>query len=314
MKKLFVILAMVAALAFAPVAMAKNGGDGGNGGNQNRCHNIAGLVIDCSETTNVDNSISNRAVSNSNSSATAGAIGINIIDVDNEIDQDQKQAQKQEMGQKQKMGQEQSANNEGVTQDTKVVIEGDKYEAAYQHIQGPALVQSDAKFAKGKTFKFRTLGSFWVQGMGLSGPAAYNLGVDADDAKIDRGIAYKYPATKYLVKGIPSEGVYMGNLYVYPDGSKASVAGMEGKGAAMAMKYGATHAVIIYDSGDAADGSAWNIGFGGGASIVADSAGKVLAAPNGGMGFGKAHAINSELPALVIKCYRHAETGEINKK
>jgi len=303
MRKLFVILTMVAALAFAPVAMAKKSGDG-PGGNQNRCHNLAGLVIDCSETTNVDNSITN--TSRSNSSATAGAAAIVDVDLKNKQSQDQLQ--------RQKMAQKQSANNEGVTQDTKVVIEGDTYEAAYQHISGPALVQSDAKFAKGKTFKFRTLGSFWVQGMGLSGPAAYNLGIDADDAKIDRALAYKYPATKYLIKGIPSDGVYMGNLYVYSDGSKISVSGLEGKGAAMAMKYGATHAVIIYDSGDAADGSAWNIGFGGGASIVADSAGKIMAAPNGGMGIGAAHAINSELPALVVKCYRHEGTGEINKK
>jgi len=292
MKKLFVVLAMIAALAFAPVAIAKNDG------NQNRCHNIAGLVIDCSETTNVDNSITNRSTSNSKSEATV----VGFFDVDNEIDMDQKQ--KQAQAQDQLQGQKQSANNEGVEQKTDVNIEGDVYEAAPNHIQGPALVQPDAKFAKGKSFSFRTKGSFWTTHSGLGKDAAYNLAIDADDAKVDRALAYKYPSTEYVHKGMPVKGVDMGSLYVYPDGSRVTVNGLEGKGLGVAMKYGATHAVIIYDKGDAADGSAWNIGVGGGGSFVLDAAGKMMAAPNGGFGYGEAHAINSELPAMVIRCFR----------
>jgi len=306
MRKIFFILAMVAALAFAGPAMAKKK-DGGNQGNQNRCHNVAGFVIDCSETTNIDNSIEN------NSSAKS----VVNFDFDNDIDMDQKQKQKQGQlqlqGQGQLQGQKAEANNAGNTQETDIVIEGDTYEAKPNHIQGPALVAPDAKFSDTKEFSFRVLGSVWRDVDGLSSAQAKNLGIDVSDVKIDRALLTSMSAQKYISKGKPAEGVIIGTLYVYPIGAGVTLAGLEGIAAESAMGYGATHMVIVFDFGVEASGSAWNVGIGGGASIVANASGTVMVAPNGGLGFGKAKASNISLPALVVKLYRNELSAKANE-
>jgi hypothetical protein len=226
----------------------------------------------------------------------------------NKLDQDQLQFQGQLQGQGQ--GQNQSANNEGV--DQTVVIEGDDYEAATMHISGPALLQPDAEFTQAMEFSFRVKGSYWTQVVGLSSAQAANLDDDCDDCEVDKALAIQgRKAVTYITKGIPTDGEYLGNLYAFADGSDSNIAGLEGKALMAAMKAGATHAVIIYDYGVESDGSSWNIGVGGGASIVASGDGGVMVAPNGGMGFGSATARNNKLPAMVVKCYRNESAAKL---
>jgi len=222
------------------------------------------------------------------------------IDVDNEIDMDQKQSQAQAAIAIQ--GQKQSANNEGNVQN--VTIGGDTYEAKPNHIQGPGLLSPNPKLTERDGFSFRTMGSVWGDISGIGVKASKSLASDCSDAKVEAAVMYKYSPINYIRKATADlQGVFMGTIYVFPDGDDVTVAGMEGVGLAAAMELGATHASILYDAGEVADGSSWNIGLGGGASIVANKSGSVMVAPNGGTGFGSATAFNSKLPALIVKLY-----------
>jgi len=320
MKNLFAALAMVMVFAFAVPVMAKDNGcppgqelkgwkcvdvevpqSGNHNSNSNENSNK-------NYNTNLNSNINSNENRNSNENKNTN-MNVNA--------QDQNQAQGQLQGQAQLQGQGQvqsaEANNSGNTQDTSIVIEGDKYEAKPNHIQGPPLMQPDAKLSDTKEFSFRLLGSVWSKVGGLEGSQAKNLGIDADDAKVERALMTKMSKQSYLAKGKPSSGLYLGSIYVWPSGSKVTVGGLEGIAAKAAMDNGATHAVIIYDFGVEASGKSWSIGLGGGASIVADAAGNVMIAPNGGFGFGAAHASNVSLPALVVECYRSEDAAKVNE-
>jgi hypothetical protein len=174
------------------------------------------------------------------------------------------------------------------------------------HITGPALIQSDAKFAPGKKFSGRTAGSVWNKINAISAKQAKRLGSKSSDVKIEEAILFEKDfSTNYLYKGIAGE--YLGTLYIYPDGDDVTIGGMEGRAAGRAMKLGATHMHRVYlGGGDVANGSSWNIGIGGGASIIT-SGDTVAIAPNGGMGFGAAKASNTTLPDMVFEIYSSEE-------
>jgi len=324
MKNLFAALAMVMVLAFAVPAMASfcpqgqelkgwkcvdvevpQSGNHNSNSNENSNKNY---------NTNLNNNMNTNLNSNSNENRNSNK-NVNINEQDQKQAQGQLQGQLQLQGQGQDQGQEQSAeaNNAGNTQETDIVIEGDTYEAKPNHIQGPALVAPDAKFSDTKEFSFRVLGSVWRDVDGLSSAQAKNLGIDVSDVKIDRALLTSMSAQKYISKGKPAEGVIIGTLYVYPIGAGVTLAGLEGIAAESAMGYGATHMVIVFDFGVEASGSAWNVGIGGGASIVANASGTVMVAPNGGLGFGKAKASNISLPALVVKLYRNELSAKANE-
>jgi len=322
MKNLFAALAMVMVFAFAVPATASfcpqgqelkgwkcvdvevpQSGNHNSNSNENSNKNY---------NTNLNNNMNTNLNSNENRNSNKN---VNINAQDQKQGQDQKQIQDQNQAQLQGQGQEQSAeaNNAGNTQETDIVIEGDTYEAKPNHIQGPPLMQPDAKFSDTKEFSFRLLGSVWSKVLGLEGSQARNLGLDSDDVKIERALMTKMSKQSYLAKGKPSTGLFLGTLYVWPTGRDVTVAGIEGIAADAAMKHGATHAVFIYDFGVEATGKSWSVGVGGGASIVADAAGNVMIAPNGGFGFGAAHASNDSLPALVVECYRSEDAAKVNE-
>ena len=265
--------------------------------------------IGCEEEPGGGSTIVNNDISNRNTNTNINTI---LVDVDNEIDMDQKQNQhqKQDQDQLQLQGQiginKNDNSNKGNKQNTDIKIEGDviTYEAEPNHIQGPGLLSSDAKLTKNPGFSFRTMGSVWSDISGISVKAAASLGKGSSDAKVEKALMYEHAALNYIRKATDNlEAVFLGTIYVYPDGDDVTVAGMEGVGLSEAMAAGATHASIQYDSGDVADGSSWNVGLGGGASIVANSNGTVMVAPNGGLGVGGATAFNNKLPALAIKLY-----------
>lgn len=204
--------------------------------------------------------------------------------------------------------------NAGNKQTTEVIVEGDTYEASKMHIQGPALIEPDAKFSKGKAFTARTKGSVWDKVDFLTEKQAKRLGSKASDAEVEEAvITEKEYRTGLINKGIPADGEFMGTLTVYSDGTDVTVGGLEGKAAEYAMKLGATHMHRIhFGSGDRADGDAWNIGIGGGASI-AQNGDQMMIAPNGGLGFGSADATNESLPEMVFEIYCDENTLELDK-
>lgn len=215
--------------------------------------------------------------------------------------QGQKQDQKQKQGQLQ--GQIQSTeNSNNAKQSTKVTVEGDTYEASKMHIQGPGLMDSDAKLQKNRPYRAKTVGSIWDKVDFLTDSQAKKLATSAPDTEVTPAIIFENEfKTTTLNKGVAGE--FMGYLYVSPDGNEVNAAGMEGKAAEKAMALGATHMIRVYrDNGIDASGSSWNIGIGGGASIVT-SGDSLAIAPNGGMGIGGAKASNEARPDMVFEIY-----------
>lgn len=192
--------------------------------------------------------------------------------------------------------QAQAANNEGVAQTVYV-----DSEASRNHIRGPGLLESDAPAARSAfPMMIKTHGSVWERVNMLTYDQATKLGKASTDAVIDVAILFENDfRTARINKG--SAGVFMGYIYAYSDGEKISAAGLEGKIARAAMDVGATHMKqVAAGSGEVIEGDAWNIGLGGGASLLS-SGNSVAVVPNGGLGIGEADSYSEIRPGFVFE-------------
>lgn len=257
-----------------------------------------------------DASVKNTVKNRNNVDVDVNTTDVNIVRNRQGQLQGQLQGQIQGQGQKQSMGQtqdasnsqSQQANNEGLTQevaftDESIVI----YEDKRQHINPAASPETDAALTDRPSFKAHTKGDLFSKrqfiSMGMAKKASSGIDFEAEESFILENDFQ----TDLIHYGIPADGVYMGSIYLVG----GNQVGLDAEAAKRAMKKGATHIVQVYSgaTGEKASGDAWNIGLGGGASIISGADGSVAVAPNGGFGYGEATAFNRALPDGAYDCY-----------
>jgi len=177
------------------------------------------------------------------------------------------------------------------------------YEDKRDHITGPAILKSDAKLSNGRVDRIKLFGLELLDKITqLTQAQADKLASQASDIKVEKALIFENAFELDKIK-FGKAGEFMGYLYVLSDGTDCNAAAMIGKVSRAAMKAGATHIELVrVSSADHATGSAWNVGIGGGASIMSNSE-TVAIAPNGGLGFGKAKASNEARPSLAFGAY-----------
>lgn len=302
-KKLLVIVLSLF-FVLGTIGLASANGEGGGGGDKltikdnnvligkgntgiqgNKNHHNVVIGGDVNLGTNAGGRITNRNSNTNENSNTNTNTNTNLNLNLNK--QNQKQGQQQ--------GQEQSLTND-------IKIEGDTYEAAKMHINGPGFNNTEINHQQGKRFTYKTWGSVWDRVDFLTYKQAKTLGKNVSDVEVEVSVMFENDfRTAHINKG--KAGDFMGYLYVGSDGDDTNAAGMEGKAAKKAMELGATHMVKRLDTGDVADGEALNIGLSGGASIIPGDNGSVAIAPNGGLGWGTASSTNETRPAMVFELY-----------
>ena len=291
MKK-FIILGVLALFVFATTpAMAwfdytddsvtNQGGQGGSA-----------TVEEGAVDVDIDNRNSNR---NTN-------LNSNINSNRNEQQQGQLQGQAQGQIQGQGQGQDQGQNQGQMNNWTQI------YEDKRDHLQGPAIVTPDAKFRRGRAFSGKVRGSeeFFSNVKGLTFKQAVKLSSKSSDITCEPALFSENEFSTDRIKIETSEtipGELMGFLYMSSDGKDVNSVSMIGEAAEEAMKAGATHMRLIdFSAGENAEGSSWNIGLGGGASLMSGTGGDAIAiAPNGGTGYGKAKATSELRPEMVFE-------------
>lgn len=236
---------------------------------------------------------------NSNSNKNTN-LNTNLNTNINGQDQNQGQAQGQLQGQGQGQIQGQTAHNEGVDQSV-------TFEAEPNHISPAATMGADAKLVPTQPFSHKAQGSFFGVIDSITLKQAKKASSGATDVTIETVVLfemdYRTESIFLLEDEKDATGQFMGYLYVGQDGDDVTKAGAEAKAAARAMDLGSTDIVRMYDdSGFIVDGSAWNIGLGGGASIMS-AGGNIAIAPNGGLGYGSAHSESEMRPAMVFKLF-----------
>jgi len=278
------------------------GGQGGNAVIEKGAVKVknTNLNLNCNKNVNKNTNVNvNRNSNNQSQGQMQGQMQGQAITDSGNSNQGQSQAVIASGNSKQK--QQQTAHNEGVIQ--KVTFT-QNYEADKRdHIQGPAILKSDPKFSKGKVIKAKAFGIELLERITLLTKAqAKKLGSKASDIDIEPALLFENDFSTDKMR-LGSAAEFMGYLYALPSGSDCNAAAMIGQTAKMGMEVGATHMQLVYsDDGDVAIGSSWNIGIGGGASIMSTSE-TVAIAPNGGFGFGKAKASNESRPAMVFALY-----------
>jgi len=262
--------------------------------------------VDCSSS---DNSVDRPNIAyggNGGAGGEGGSVGdIRTGDNTNIQGQGQLQGQAQIQGQLQGQGQAQSANNEGVKQKVEFT-DNSVYEDKRDLINPAAAPTADAKLSEGKAYTGKTKGSIWSDLMDMSVPmtAAKGLAKAGGDVEITLALMGEndFQTSHVIVSENPS-GVLMGIVYASPDGDDCFAAGMEGKSLIAAMKAGATGIKRISQTdGQETNGSAWNVGLGGGASMFAKGD-DIAIAPSGGLGYGSASASNEKRPEMAFKIY-----------
>lgn len=182
------------------------------------------------------------------------------------------------------------------------------YEAKRDHIRGPELIQSRAYFTRSKAFKNKVAGlnHFLDVTNSLSISKARRACSKADDIEIEPVIFFENNfSTNEIQTG--ASGELMAYLYINQDGPDINVVAAFCQGAVNAMRLGATHVQVVYQGqGEVSGGSSWNIGIGGGASVMR-SGDDIAIAPNGGLGYGRARAFNEARPALTLAVYFDAD-------
>jgi hypothetical protein len=299
------------------IAFGGQGGQGGAGGNAHVDNNIGngiGNFSPSAKATIEKGAVQNNPTFNNDIRNTNTNLNNNIIS--NKQSQDQGQAQLQGQGQSQSIkgsGNSSVKNANNAKQNTTVTIEGDKYEASKMHIEGPGLIKSDAKLAEGKASRGKTIGSIMDRLASVTYKQAKSLSKDSDDVEIMKAFLGENDFRVDVISIGDTSGEFMGYIYANSNGADVNAAGMEGKALEAAMYAGMTGIVRVHkDSGKVASGKSWNVGLGGGASIIT-SGDSVAIAPNGGLGVGGAKASNEELPDMVFEVYFNKDKLWIQK-
>ena len=199
-----------------------------------------------------------------------------------------------------------TANNQGLTQTTELK---QNFEDAPDHIEGPQLLESKADLKDhDQKLTIKTKGSVWDRRSVFTYAEAKRLGKGASDAHVedalyDRGKKKMKKITIISENEVISGYESMGFIYVLPEGNDCVRPQMEGKLMQRAMERGGTHMIPVEDIGAYLEGSQFNIGFSGAASILS-SGGTTALAPGGGTGYGKAKSNNELRPAVMAEVFR----------
>ena len=252
---------------------------------------------------NNTNVIEEGAIKNKNVNKNKNTnVNVNVNKNKQQQGQIQGQMQGQLQGQKQDQDQDQGQEQGQMNNWTQT------FEDKRDHITGPNVLQSDAKLSQGKSFTTKARGAmkFLSNVKELTAKQAKKLASKSSDITCEPALIMENKFSTNKVKCSYSKerspGEYMGNLYMGSDGGDVNATSMIGEAAKRAMKAGATHMRLIeFGAGEMAQGNSWNIGFGGGASVITGSSGKTAVAPNGGLGFGSADSFNELRPEMVFE-------------
>ena len=310
MKKLYIILGVLACFVFiASPALAGGDVNVGQVGLYNKIGNIH--TGDTINDHSIDKSIHNKAtggnvtVGDVKATIKEGAVQIGDVKAiikEGAVVNNNKNKQDQDQDQKQDQGQDQGQNQGQMNNWTQI------YEDKRDHVRGPEIVTPDAKFRQGRAFAGKVQGSeeFFTNVKGLTFKQAVKLSSEASDITCEPALFSENEFSTDRIKievreAIPGE--LMGYLYMGSDGKDVNAVSMIGEAAEEAMKAGATHMKLVdFGAGESAEGSAWNVGIGGGASLMSGTGGDAIAiAPNGGTGYGKAKAISELRPEMVFE-------------
>lgn len=273
-------------------------GNTGIQGNKNHHNIVVGGDVNLGEGAGADNSV-DVDVEGGDATAYGGNVYFGGEEGGNVLSPEQHQGQQQGQNQGQSMGDQ---KNKQVTK-----IEITEAENKRDHLTGPPILRSAPNFRNGQPLTVKTVGWGLLNKIGsLTWAQASRLGKGASDFKVEEALLFKNSfrtAKVYKLTGDDTKGIFMGYLYLLPEGGDVNAAAGIGRIGKAAMKAGATHfKVVMEDAVEEAEGSAWNIGFGGGASLLS-SGDKIAIAPNGGLGYGKARTSNEMRPAAAVELY-----------
>lgn len=160
---------------------------------------------------------------------------------------------------------------------------------------------ADAKLHDTKASEVRARGSLLDRVEFLTMSMAKKASKNASDMQVEPALLFEndFELDKIKVGQGPQFGGY---IYVFADGSDCYLAAMDAEASEVAMKAGMTHIVRLgeVEVSKVLSGSAWNIGFGGGASIMTSGEDMGIA-PNGGFGYGKAKSSSQFRPDAVYE-------------
>jgi len=227
-----------------------------------------------------DNNNENNNENNNSNKNTNLNTNLNSNKAEQDQDQDQEQDQKQ---------QQQNTNT--------IKIEGDERE----FLGTTAAPTVDAKVVDTKASKIRGTGSLLDRVEFLTMSMAVRASKNASDMDVEAAVLFENDFELDRIRVGQGE-VFGGYIYVFSDGTDSYLAAMDAEASEAAMKLGMTHIVRLGEVGltKVLDGSSWNIGFSGGASLMA-SGDEIGIAPNGGLGFGKARTSSEFRPDAVYE-------------
>jgi hypothetical protein len=204
------------------------------------------------------------------------------------------QGQDQDQDQEQKQGQSQAQANK---QETNIKFEADERE----FLGTTAAPVVDAKVRDTKASKIRGTGSLLDRVEFLTMSMAKHASKNASDMDVEAAVLFENDFSLDRIRVGEGE-VFGGYIYVFSDGTDSYLAAMDAEASEVAMKLGMTHIIRLGEVGltKVLNGSSWNIGFSGGASLMA-AGDSVAIAPNGGLGFGKARSSSEFRPDAVYE-------------
>jgi hypothetical protein len=200
-------------------------------------------------------------------------------------------------------GQKQGQSTKVVIEDNSVVVhEADKRE----HIQGPGLTKSDAKVVDAKASNIRAKGDLFskMAGKQMTLAMAKKASAKASDMDVEPALLWENDFRTDEIGIGNTDGEFMGYIYIFSDGDDSYLAAMDAQASEDAMLAGATGIARLdaVETSKHLNGTAWNIGISGGASIMSN--GEDLAiAPQGGLSYGKAKSSNQYRPDAVYEIY-----------
>ena len=276
------------------------------GSDNNRCHQVNGIWVDCSETNNIDNSTT--ALGGAGGAGGAGGQGGQGGEGGKGGkggDAKQKQAQGQIQGQLQ--GQVQgNMNVVAPVQVTEISIKDQRKTVQtiidFNHIT-PNIGNTSAEHKSvNDTMRVKAISDIDGMIQAITLKSARKLGSATSDFKMFKELLFENDfQTTMLSKG--ARGDFMGSIILTPTGSKVTLGGLQGKAYEAAMAAGATHWEMHNFSGQYTEGSKAGIDFGSAASVAAKSDGSAVIAPGATLGYSTAWSNNEYRPGIIIDLY-----------
>jgi hypothetical protein len=191
-----------------------------------------------------------------------------------------------------------NVNNINIEGDT-TNVEADKRE----HIQGPGLLNSGAKTVDAKASNIRAKGDLFSRISSITYAMAKKASKNASDMDVEPALLWENDFRTDVIT-IGAEGDFAGFIYIFSDGNDSYLAAMDAEAAEEAMEAGFTHIQRLgaVETSKHLNGTAWNIGISGGASIMSNGEDFAIA-PQGGLGYGKAKSSNQYRPDAVYEVY-----------